>query len=954
MADDRVEVQISATTQTLQDQLRRAAAVAEESFDRMRAAAAQAGNGFTAIDGALKGYSPSLMNALNATEQVEGVTANATAGMRNFSLGSAQATRELIVLGHEVISGNFSRIPGSLIVLTERMGGLSSVIGALASPIGMATAAAAAMTGALGYLAIEAERSAEAVSQLKTSFALAGDISITEGQINGLIETLSRFAGIGRDTAQGVLADLSRIPDAPAALTKSLNDLIPALSKALAAPGLDAKQTEEEVKRLADTITRAFQDSTGGTFRFAESFHAGSSVITADMLANARAADRSGNENQVFAAKLQVLLAVLDAVKPRLEEANKAQTKLFSSTDVGPLAPGQTALQKGAELMNKQMESAAASARFLADELRALPQPQEAAKIQADNLAASYAKTADESKKLGDDIKNMKDQLAVATPGSQLAKDLEAGIAGAQQKLDALNLRTLNEKVRDAIVQIGQTQKIGTAQYIEAEIAKWNEVIATAKSRGLEDVEAEKEIQHLKAELKQVEIADARRAEEAKKAAARETAVALRQAAMETRTAAREAGQQAIADAQTQIAEIQRDESLGAAQKLQAAAEVWQQLLMGDQLNAEQRRQVTRALNSDMVQLDRQMTADRRAIAQSDADADVQIAKISLQEKKAELDAEVAAHRITAQQRLDIEREMTRETYALEIQALQNELSTLQKGTKGYEDVYNKIRVLRAQLNADLAALDRSELDSEASDWKAFYNEISSASGVFFNSLLLHDRTFGQAAAQSIDQILTKWIQALAQMLLQWSAFELATESGWTKLASAIGNPFSSGSGIGGLIGDLFGVGKAAQLASATGEISTAAAVAAANTFASTAAIPIVGPELAPGAAAAAYAQVMGYQAGLGLASLDVGAWEVPRDMPAFLHQGEMVVPTNFAQGVRENGGFPSGNVMIAPEFHIHAIDTQTGLEFIERNARFISQRIADHWRFNPNTRPDF
>jgi len=73
---------------------------------------------------------------------------------------------------------------------------------------------------------------------------------------------------------------------------------------------------------------------------------------------------------------------------------------------------------------------------------------------------------------------------------------------------------------------------------------------------------------------------------------------------------------------------------------------------------------------------------------------------------------------------------------------------------------------------------------------------------------------------------------------------------------------------------------------------------AAAATWAAVAHIPVIGPFLAPAAAAAAFAGVMAFDA---LTALDVGAWEIPQNMPALLHKGEMVVPENFASGLRGN-----------------------------------------------------
>lgn len=56
------------------------------------------------------------------------VMANVADGTAKSAFATAQARREIIVLGHEVVSGNFSRIPGSFLVLAERMGGLGSML----------------------------------------------------------------------------------------------------------------------------------------------------------------------------------------------------------------------------------------------------------------------------------------------------------------------------------------------------------------------------------------------------------------------------------------------------------------------------------------------------------------------------------------------------------------------------------------------------------------------------------------------------------------------------------------------------------------------------------------------------------------------------------------------------------------------------------------------------------
>lgn len=100
--------------------------------------------------------------------------------------------------------------------------------------------------------------------------------------------------------------------------------------------------------------------------------------------------------------------------------------------------------------------------------------------------------------------------------------------------------------------------------------------------------------------------------------------------------------------------------------------------------------------------------------------------------------------------------------------------------------------------------------------------------------------------------------------------------------------------------------GLLAQVEAGSKAVMNDAYQAAAGTWAAVAQIPVVGPFLAPPAAAAAFAGVMAFDA---LTALEVGAWEIPKDMPAFLHKGEMVVPQNFASGLRgASGGVIGGD----------------------------------------------
>ena len=107
-------------------------------------------------------------------------------------------------------------------------------------------------------------------------------------------------------------------------------------------------------------------------------------------------------------------------------------------------------------------------------------------------------------------------------------------------------------------------------------------------------------------------------------------------------------------------------------------------------------------------------------------------------------------------------------------------------------------------------------------------------------------------------------------------------------------------------------------------------------------------PVMGPAAAIPAGISAGAVSAMEGLVSLDVGAWNVPQNMPAFLHAGEMVVPQNFASGLRDGNGLSGGGDNYT--ININAIDTQTGAQFLKSNAGIIAQTLASQARnFNRN-----
>jgi hypothetical protein len=147
---------------------------------------------------------------------------------------------------------------------------------------------------------------------------------------------------------------------------------------------------------------------------------------------------------------------------------------------------------------------------------------------------------------------------------------------------------------------------------------------------------------------------------------------------------------------------------------------------------------------------------------------------------------------------------------------------------------------------------------------------------------------------------------------------------------------------IGGLVSSLVKVGlqmvinKVIGSSVAVAMVTSAAAVGAANAAAATAAIPIIGPELAPAAAAATFAEIMAFAP---LASFDKGGF-INSDQIAQVHKGEYVLtagqvsgrdamPTLPGTGVSGSGSTPYTNTARSDSFshsfsvgaiHLHGV----------------------------------
>lgn len=257
-------------------------------------------------------------------------------------------------------------------------------------------------------------------------------------------------------------------------------------------------------------------------------------------------------------------------------------------------------------------------------------------------------------------------------------------------------------------------------------------------------------------------------------------------------------------------------------------------------------------------------------------------------EKQASLDAEREAAERAHQQRLvEIDRAAVLERAQLTLQVQQSVqggfasmLNELMSGTVKLKDAVRNFAFSVATSFQNLIAQRFAE--------KLFGS--GTAGGGFIDSLT-------QPIIGAVDTIVKKWILGQTTMAAASeasAATRVATEEGAASQSLLI----MAGTAIKG--------------------IAIAAWEAAANVYKSIAAIPYVGPFLAPAAAIAAGAVVMGFAKNI--SSAEGGWWQIPGDQIAQVHKNEMVLPAPEAQGIRDivSGGKRVGG---GDTYNINAVD---------------------------------
>lgn len=327
-----------------------------------------------------------------------------------------------------------------------------------------------------------------------------------------------------------------------------------------------------------------------------------------------------------------------------------------------------------------------------------------------------------------------------------------------------------------------------------------------------------------------------------------------------------------------------------------------------------------------------------------------------LQIKVQQLRTEEAQGLISHSQELADVQALYNQEYRAQLAEYQRELALEKDKPAEVARINAQIEALQDQHLERMTAAQEQAAQKQAKAFKDAFSPISSAFTTSINGIIQGTQTMQMATDRILSSVLLKYLDTAVQTKVQWVASEaqktaatLAQSAARTQIvqgshalrwalteaesllhiqteatktaataasqtertaAHTAGETARQTSTLAALAAS-----KAVQAATNVATVEADAAVAAAGAFAATAAIPYVGPVLAPAAAAQAYGEVSAFAA---LASFDVGAMSIPRDMPAFVHRNEMILPPPHADVVRNalegRGGEPSGDVHV----HLH------------------------------------
>jgi hypothetical protein len=327
------------------------------------------------------------------------------------------------------------------------------------------------------------------------------------------------------------------------------------------------------------------------------------------------------------------------------------------------------------------------------------------------------------------------------------------------------------------------------------------------------------------------------------------------------------------------------------------------------------------------------------AIAREQENAQFTIASNGIKMQEALVKEETQTAQMSHAQELASLLALEDQREAIEQRHLQVLQSSYEENSRAYLRVQQQIDTLAIQ-----SALRREQIELNYnkeiySDYRRTFDEIGSSVSSSIMGMIEGHETLRQAAQKVLLSIIQDFIQARIRTVADWLA-GVATQTTAMQVGQAAQTTAVTTGVAARSSAEQAGAasGLAANAGAMISQIFASAKEAFAGVFGFLA--PIMGPAAA-GPAAAAEGSVAA------AASFAAGSWQLPSDMLAQVHQGEMIVPagaTPWAQSLMANAAGSNGGVTVnhATHFNISALDSQDVKRWFKNNSKTMLRTINE------------
>ena len=818
-------------------------------FNQVSQQIQQIANSAASLTGNFASLTSAANSASSALNNVGQQTQNVGRGFNTAHVASSGFLRELIVIGHEAMSGRLNRIPGSLMVLSEYMG--------------RASIATMGLVGAFALAAVGAAHLVEWLNRINQAKAAGEAAAATfnpgfdQSKVDAMVMGLRKYADITTE-------DAGKIAQVYAGMRSTTQQQMQAMADVT---DTYAKATGQSLDAAARSIRAMFEDPSTKGREFIQSLADGTSTLKVFDA-------QTGNTGPANQRKI-ILQALADAQERVAETAHNGDKALAEDTDwdphntLGHLEQQRKDVAAAMANISNEPDQSGSSAQVTwfekqqegADELRA----------KIIGMATNY-KTANEQAEaaLAEYWKHVE---SMAVQGSKAQLQAHEEYLRAKEAADMANLRissgaTKNEfdtqlaalnmqqaaaaNNKDQVMAIEQQKLALFQQYSRTNTAAYENELR--KQVELKQHYAQQEVQAEEDKVKQEQKVNAATYSETSKQ------LSVEVAAHQLSNQERISQLQTLAQTQEQSELTTLDAMIAT---LTAGTSAWRKAM-------DDRAQIVQQYNSRVAALDAQLESQQAASAGN-----------QYKTFASAFDSIGSSWMGTVRGLID----RTTTWQKAEYQAADAVISSFaEAGLK-----------MVGQWVASMIAMETSN------ETKNAVIAAQNAGDTGFGVLL--SRTLGQFLGFKTQQTAINQAQNTVQTAGTTASQAAQTAATTTGQAAQVGAVVAGGQAKVAAQTAAAAEGKAAQAAVQGPSIMADAAKAAAGAYASVSSIPLVGWLLAPAAGAAAFAAVAAYE---GLASFDVGTDRVPADMIAQIHKDEMIIPATQANTIRAtmNKGF--------------------------------------------------